>query len=597
MCALFGMLGHYDPAAARRALDLLAHRGPDYCGIIERPGLFFAHQHLGIRDRREHARQPKASEGVLLSFNGELYNYDAVAKSLGLPDAGEAETILQAYRHWGTACVEHFRGMFAIAIYDNGVLHLLRDRLGKKPLFFAQLKGTFIFASEMKAIVPFLPRVTMNDDAMMSFLSFLAPVVPHTFFERIEKLAPGEILTFANGRVRRRFYYGLLEASRPIPDDIATKQIETELFESVTLRLAADVPICSLLSGGIDSAAINAICAAQGHALHTFTLGYDSFARYDESEAASETAQLLGISNTRIGITQDDFIGAIDPVLEAMDEPLNDPAAVPLYLLFEAIKKEGYRVVLSGEGGDELFLGYRQYFDYLDIEQLAMLQRKAWLKKYFHGHFSVNREWEWYKRAFDETLLFRGASEKFTDLQKNALMRRNVRDEEGLDFIRPEREKFERSRWEHPAQWYSYLDLRQLQAEYYLAKLDRVSMAHSIESRTPMLDHKLVETVFGTSAELKIGEGKPKSLLKKIMEPYLDPRIMRRKKKGFSSPYIECLSASGRLALIEEVNDQTGLFKPEMLSRYINASVHHGRFKQQVWSLYLLSHWIKRYQL
>ena len=595
MCALFGILGHADPRKARRALASMAHRGPDYCGIVEKPGLLFAQNRLSIRDRDARAHQPLRDGDLLLSFNGEIYNWREIADALGIVAVTEAETVLAAWEAWGAGCVERFRGMFAIAVHDGETLYLLRDRLGKKPLFFAQADGNFIFASEIKGILPFLPRIRMNDDAMMSYLSFLAPTAPHTFFEGIEKVAPGEMITVKEAQVQRRNYYTLLDAT-PLQSNQA-HTIESLLFESVRLRLDADVPVCALLSGGVDSAAVNAMAIRAGRSLPTFTLGYAGYERYDESTAAAETAERLGLEHHRFVINQDDFVGHIDPVLTQLDEPLNDPAAIPLYLLFGHIKQQGYRVVLSGEGGDELFLGYRQYFDYLDVEQLATLQRKAWLKKFFRGHFSMNREWEWYKRAFDGTLLFRGASEKFTDLQKNHFMRRNVRDEEGLRFILPEYERFERSRWSHPAQWYSYLDLRHLQAEYYLAKLDRVSMAHGVESRTPMLDHRLAEAVFGTPAELKIGDGKPKTLLKSIMQPTLGSTILSRKKKGFSSPYMEHLVASGRIGLIHEVNNETGMFKKEMLERYVEAAAKRGRFKQHVWGLYVLSHWMKRWLL
>ena len=163
--------------------------------------------------------------------------------------------------------------------------------------------------------------------------------------------------------------------------------------------------------------------------------------------------------------------------------------------------------------------------------------------------------------------------------------------------MRGPRERFEASRWEHPAQWYGYFDLQQLQAEYYLAKLDRVSMAHSIESRTPMLDHKLAEAAFGTSAALKIGDGRPKHLLKQIVRPLLGDAVLERKKKGFSSPYMEYLDASGKIGLIVEVNAQTGLFRKEVLDRYLEAAAKRGRFKQQVWALYVLSHWMKKHLL
>jgi len=198
------------------------------------------------------------------------------------------------------------------------------------------------------------------------------------------------------------------------------------------LRLQADVPMAALLSGGIDSATINYYAKQQGYTLPTYTLGYEEFSKYDERANAKESAAFLGLQNHEVVINQKSFLNATEELFETMDEPLNDPAAIPLYLLFEHIKKDGYKVVMSGEGSDELFLGYRQYFEYLDIQAASSLAHKNWLKKYFRSHFSMNREWEWYKRIFDDTLLFRTSGEKFTDLQKNALLRRNIKDNDSL---------------------------------------------------------------------------------------------------------------------------------------------------------------------
>jgi asparagine synthase (glutamine-hydrolysing) len=351
--------------------------------------------------------------------------------------------------------------------------------------------------------------------------------------------------------------------------------------------------MASLLSGGIDSALIAAIAKDKGRELCTFTLGYESFKKYDERDNASETARLLGVENREIVISQNDFIEASDKVFDTLDEPLNDPAAIPLYLLFEAIKKEGYKVVLSGEGSDELFLGYRQYFEYLDIEKAASLGHKNWLKKYFHSNFSMNREWEWYKRIFDETLLFRTSGEKFTDLQKNRLLRRNIRDNESLKYLQSYRDNFEKSAHSDASIWYSYIDLQHFQAEHFLTKLDRVSMAHSIESRTPFLDHNLVESVFSLKPELRYKNGITKDLLKKVARPYLDESILKRKKKGFANPYMEYLIASKKIEKILHVNEKTGLFKKEALNGYVQRA-SKGSFKQHVWGLYVLSHWIEK---
>ena len=208
----------------------------------------------------------------------------------------------------------------------------------------------------------------------------------------------------------------------------------------------------------------------------------------------------------------------------------------------------------------------------------------------------MNREWEWYKRVFDETLLFRTSGEKFTDLQKNALLRRNVRDNESLRFLQPYRDRFEASPHSDHSIWYSYIDLNLFQAEHFLSKLDRVSMAHAVESRTPYLDHNLAETVFSVDPALRYKEGMTKSLLKKIAATHLPPEVLTRKKKGFSNPYMEWLIASGKISLITEVNEQTGMFNKEVLEKYLEMA-RRGRFKQHVWGLYVLSWWLKKWML
>ena len=600
MCAVFGILGNYDPATARAALGTMAHRGPDYCGIVEDEQLFFAHNRLSIMDLDARSHQPMRRGEILLSFNGEIYNYRQLKSELDFDFATESDTevLIAAYQKWGLGFVEHLVGMFAIALLDGDTLYLFRDRLGKKPLFYHHDGKRFVFASELKAITPFLRQKRLNDDALMSYLSFLAPTPPHTFYDGVRKLAAGEYLVFKANKVQTKRYYDLLDAPcasyRDEPE--ALLQIERRLEEALELRLSADVPMASLLSGGIDSALIAAMIKKRGMALTTFTLGYDEYSNYDERGNAKATADALGVRNVAVEISQHDFIEATEKVFDTLDEPLNDPAAIPLYLLFESIAKEGYKVVFSGEGSDELFLGYRQYFEYLDIEKAATLHHKNWLKKYFRANFSMNREWEWYKRVFDETLLFRTSGEKFTDLQKNALLRRNVKDNDALRFLKPYRDRFESSAHSDHSSWYSYIDLNLFQAEHFLTKLDRVSMAHSIESRTPFLDHRLAETVFSTEPSLRYRDGVTKALLKKIAATQLPPEVLSRKKKGFSNPYMEWLIASGKIDLIEEVNDQTGMFNRDVLQKYLEMA-RRGRFKQHVWGLYVLSYWIKKNSL
>lgn len=601
MCAVFGIVGSYEESIAKAALSRLTHRGPDFCGVIQNKNLFFAHQRLSITDLSSDSNQPLCHEKILLSFNGEIYNfkelYEELKEGFAFKYANESEVLIAAYLKWGAEFVAHLRGMFAIALLDNETLYLFRDRLGKKPLFYLHDKS-FIFASEIKALLPFLQKREMDSDALLSYLSFLAPTPPFTFFKGIKKLGAGEYLIYKNSKFEVKRYFDLLDAKpNLITDrDEAIFRVGEMLEESINIRLNAAAPMAALLSGGIDSAAINAYALKNGVNLQTYTLGYREFAKYDERQNAKESAELLGVKNQEVIIGQKEFLDAADIVLDTLDEPLNDPAAVPLYLLFKEIKKDGYRVVLSGEGSDELFLGYRQYFEFLDVQTLTRLKNKNWLSNYFHSNFSMNREWERYKRVFDNTPLFRTTGENFSDLQKNIAMRQNVRDNESLKYIKSYRDRFENSSHHDESIWYSYIDLHIFQAEHFLTKLDRVSMAHSIESRTPFLDHKLASLIFSIDPKIRYEDGVTKSLLKEILKPHIDTKILTRKKKGFSNPFIEYLIESKKIDLIREVNEQSGIFKRASLEDYIQKA-HSGGFKQHVWGLYVLSVWIKRYLL
>ncbi len=596
MCAIFGIVGDYDEQKALRGVKLLKHRGEDFCGVSADAHSFLAHQRLSITDISSSSNQPFVYKNIKLLFNGEIYNYKELKKELDFEfkTSGDTEVVLASYLRWGVDFVNHLRGMFAIAILDGDELFLFRDRLGKKPLFYMQQGRSFYFASEIKALRFFQPKTELNDDALMSYLTFLAPTPPHTFYKGINKLSSGSFVRLKGGKVEVKSYYNILDVT---PNTITNKDeavsvLESVLKESIDLRLKSDVKMASLLSGGIDSATIN----YYGKGLQTYTLGYKGFSKYDETQNAKQTAEFLHVENKMVQIDEDDFVSAMYDVLDTLDEPLNDPASIPLYLLFKEIKKDGYKVVLSGEGSDELFLGYRQYFEYLDIEKASELLHKNWLKKYFRSNFSMNREWEWYKRVFDGSLLFRTSGEKFTDMQKNILMKRNVRDDESLKYLQPYLQNFTNSNHSDHSIWYSYIDLNIFQAEHFLTKLDRVSMAHGIESRTPFLDHKLVESVFKISPKLRYEDGVTKSLLKQMMSNKLSDEILNRKKKGFSNPYMEYLINSGEINLITKVNKKTALFKDDVLEKYIQMA-KKGRFKQHTWGLFVLSYWLESFMV
>lgn len=596
MCAIFGIIGEYDGALARKSVSLLSHRGPDYCGIVEEKGLFIAHNRLSIVDLSLGASQPMVKDEIILSFNGEIYNFQKLQKILDIPfeTQSDTEVVLRAYQKWGVSFVDHLEGMFAIALYDKGKLYLFRDRLGKKPLYFMYTSTQFVFSSEIKGILPHLKKKVLNKDALHSYLSFLAPTPPHTFYKGIEKLESGHFAVYKNSKLEIKPYYDLLPAPIMINSETqALAVIEESLKQAIEKRLMGDVEVASLLSGGVDSSLIAAMASQMGTKLKTFSLGYKGFEKYDERKYASQVAKHIGVENIDVELSKEAFFEHLDKVTDALDEPINDPAAIPLYMLFKRIKEEGIKVVLSGEGADELFLGYKQYFEYLDIEKAGELHHKNWLKKYFRSNFSMNREWEWYKRVFESEVLFRTSGEKFTDMQKNILMKQNVKDGFSMKYLQKYRDRYEEYGNSDPSQWYSYVDLKQFQAEHFLTKLDRVSMAHGIEGRTPFLDHILVEKVFSIDPTLRYQSGVTKDLLKKVAKPYLPENIIHRKKKGFSSPYLEWLMEEGELERILSVNEQTGLFHEKILQEYI-ASAKQGRYKQHLWGLYLFSRWYEK---
>ena len=296
-------------------LGLLHHRGPDHCGIVETRNCFFAHNRLSIIDLDTRSHQPLRHQNILLSFNGEIYNFKSLRDELDFPfeSQGESEVLIAAYLKWGVDFVHHLRGMFAIALMDGDKLYLFRDRLGKKPLFYLHQNGSFAFASEIKALKPLLPQIRMNDDAMMGYLGFLAPTPPHTFYEGIFKLEAGWYLEFEAGHLTCKPYYDLLQMYRtPIVSETEALQfLETHLLEAISLRLEADVPMASLLSGGIDSALIAAVAKSQGRALQTFTLGYAEYGNYDERVITSYSIHYTKLYDRMIDTAADKINGTL----------------------------------------------------------------------------------------------------------------------------------------------------------------------------------------------------------------------------------------------------------------------------------------------
>jgi len=593
VCAIFGILGTYEEAKAKEAFQSLAHRGIDanYTSVNEHS--FLGVHRLAITHVTKTPTQIMNRNGVQILFNGEIYNYEVLAEELQLHKPSEVDVLHEAYRVWGDEFVTHLRGMFAIAIIEETQVKLFRDPFGKKPIYYTLDAQRFIFSSEMKAIHSLIP-LTFDRQILTQYLSFQTPLSPQTFDRHIHQVDAGEMITFnlASQKIERQKYYTPFSKVQTISSqEKAEEKLEKALLESVSLRLPKEVKFACLLSGGVDSSLISAMASLKQR-IDTFSIGYEGYEKYDERPFAKTVAEHINANHHEVLFSKADFLQTIEEVVTSLDEPLADPAMLPLYHLMKAVHKEGFKVVLTGDGSDELFMGYRTYKEFYDLEQAKELEFKGWLQHYFKSHFSMYKEWEWYKRIFEESMLFRSTAEVFTDLQQNRLLRMNVKDNNSLKALEPYRKEFEQSGGVSPVDWYSFLDLKVMLGNVFLRKLDRMSMAHSIEARSPFLDKEVVATAFSCSPELRIG-GTSKALVKNVARKYLPEEIVDRKKKGFNYPYMEWLYESGELEVIHRIQAKINLFNESELEMYLEKG-RQGMFKQHLFSLYMLCKWLEK---
>jgi asparagine synthase (glutamine-hydrolysing) len=491
--------------------------------------------------------------------------------------------------------------MYAIAILrpKKGEVHLFRDPSGKKPLFYLAGRGFFAFASEAKALYILKPFF-FERHHLIQYLGYQSTIAPQTLDRDVRKMEPGERIKInfdptqrSTLNAQRSIYDPWLETPVRFRDEAsAAVAMEEALSEAVALRIPGKVEWGVLLSGGLDSSLVAAMAARHSvEPLRTFSVSFAGYDKYDERPWAERTARHLGAEHRSHPFGKREFFETLEALLPLLDEPLGDPAMVPLFFLMKRAAEEGVRVLLGGEGSDELFLGYRTYPEYFAVEKARELPYRHWLRNYFRAHYSENKEWEWYKRAWEDEPIFRSTAELYTDLQLNRLLRQNVRDGANLEAIRPWLERFEASGRTHPADWYSYLDLKVLLGEVYLVKQDRVSMATGIEARSPFLDRRVIESAFAIDPQLRIDTA-PKGILKRIAEGYLPHEIVHRKKKGLNYPFIEWILEDGGLETLRRVQERTGIFREEQLE-FLAKGADRGKFRQHLFPLYLLARWIE----
>ncbi|GAX88025.1 asparagine synthase (glutamine-hydrolysing) [Lebetimonas natsushimae] len=563
MCAIFGIIGKYDLKKVRYVLDLMIHRGSDYQNIVEFKDGVFGFNRLAIENIDKNLQPLKIGNRVFV-FNGEIYNYKDLIKQYNLNVKTEIEVIAGLWERLGVDFVKKLDGMFAIAIFDKK-LYLFRDEFGKKPLYFTK---SGIFASEIKAILPFIEK-KLNFDALAEYLAYNSSIAPNTIYNSIYKLPAG---CFYDGEIKRWCDFERIENEKWTKDNVCN-EFEKLLTESIKKRLQGEVEIGSLLSGGVDSSLIASV-TSKFRKLKTFSIGYEGYDNYDERKYARVVANHIDSEHFEVNFTKKDFFDEFENVLFYMDEPIGDSSFFAAKFLAKHIP---LKVVLSGEGSDELFLGYRRYNEYLGFLD-AYLPNKMWLKKYLERHYEDIKEWEVFRRFFANEEVFRGINEIFFQRQINKVLKVKAKEVDYKRFLKGWR-SFD----------FTYFDLKVWVGEVLLMKLDKMFMSNSIEARSPFLDRSLVQFVFSLP---EVVRGKNKWIVKETAKKYLPISIINRRKKGFAFPFYEWLKEENELKRIVDINRKSRIFNEEYLKEIIKTG--HKRYKQHLWSLYLFSRWCEK---
>lgn len=617
MCGIAGYThrgGAYDPVRIQSAVDCLIHRGPDQQGVFQSPTVSLGAARLKIIDLGA-GDQPIVAQGgdAVIVFNGEIYNHAELRRELiGLGHrfrtATDTEVVLEAFLEWDIECFSRMRGMFGVALWTESAkrLVLARDRVGIKPLYFARRGEDLYFGSELKTIL-LHPQIERNLSlaGLDCYLSLNYVPCPFTLVEGVEKLRPGYWLEWRNGAVRSESYWRLPKPSRTDWTlDAACEELDTLLKQSTREHLISDVPLGVWLSGGVDSSAVlHYASQASSSRLKTFSVSFHGRS-FDESAYIREVVSQYGTDHEELDLSPDlDLASTIEEFAYYSDEPTADAGALPVWYL-SALTKKNATVALSGEGADELFGGYLTY----RANRLARGVRRfpsAALKLALFGirHWPVSDDkisFEYKLKRFLEGSLLSPArahvywNGTFSEEEKRALLQPplppvlgNVLDRAFATGIDGEDMWFDQS-------YYLPDDI--------LTKVDRMSMAHSVEVRPPFLDHRIVEFAASLPVEFKVKGSRQKIVLKRLMSGKLPISVLRRKKIGFDIPAHDWLRGPLQRLLLNTLNgvdaEYPGLFRPgairDCLRRHLERRANLG---YHLWGLMILFLWMRKWRI
>jgi asparagine synthase (glutamine-hydrolysing) len=633
MCGIVGFLTSNivdipDRGVLRAMRDILSHRGPDDWGEYFRPldekgpFVFFGHRRLSIIDLTT-GHQPLANEDetIWVIFNGEIYNFRELKEDLEgrghqFKTHSDTEVIVHSYEEYGEECFKRFNGMFAIGIWDEkrNRLVLARDRLGKKPLYYSFINETFLFASELKAIVlyPAFPR-KIDPLSLMKYLFFEFIPCPHTIFKEAKKIPAASYLIWDKKGIEVRQYWSPFDPPRGkknLSEAEAELKMMELLKESVKRRLISDVPLGVFLSGGIDSSTITALAQREVPGkIRTFSIGFED-PSFDESKYASLASKHIGTEHHEQTMVPADLLNIVPGLPDILDEPMADASILPTYLLSKFTRGH-VTVALGGDGGDELFAGYPTY--------LAHKFAKPY-ERFLGFCHPVSNFLASLLPVSDDNISFDFKVKKFLsgigypDGVRNSVWLGSFSFPDLEKVISPEiHNLFDSHRLVEEISSYEreiptsnlttllqYLDLRLYLQESILVKVDRASMACSLEVRAPFLDHELVEYVMGLPSHLKLKGLTSKYILKKAMKDYLPSEVIERKKKGFGVPIAKWVKGPlkelfGDLLSPDRIKRE-GFLNPEYVTTLLQDHlVNKKDNRKQLWTLLIWELWVNRY--
>ncbi|MGG5252619.1 asparagine synthase (glutamine-hydrolyzing) [Neobacillus sp. SM06] len=585
--------------------DLITHRGPDDEGFYYDDHIQFGFRRLSIIDI-EAGHQPLTyeNERYWIIFNGEVYNYVELREELlneGLTFAtnSDTEVIIALFSHLKEKAVEKLRGMFSFVIWDKQeqLVYGARDPFGIKPFFYMEDGERTFFASEKKSILLALENDVLNYDALQHYLTYQFVPEPDTLSTGIKKLEPGHYFTKKMGGLLeiKRYWKAQFKPVHQSEDDFI-KEIRDVLFDSVKMHMRSDVPVGSFLSGGIDSSIIASIAKEFHPAIKTFSVGFERNG-FSEIDVAKETAEKLGVENISYVITPEEYMEEVPKIMWHMDDPLADPACVPLYFVAREARKH-VTVVLSGEGADELFGGYNIYREPQSLEVFNKIPRVG--KVLLKGIANIMPEGMRGKSFIERGVTpmeerYIGNAKMFTEEEKRDLL--NVY-RTGLEYTDITKPLYEESRGYDPVDRMQYIDIHTWMRGDILLKADKMTMAHSLELRVPFLDKAVFEVASKIPTSLKTANGTTKYVLRKAAEGVVPDHVLNRKKLGFPVPIRHWLKNEMNdwaKTIIRESNTEHLINKSYVLKLLDDHCQDRADNSRKIWTVLMFMVWHQVY--